>query len=207
MVNLVTGRSRRVTAKGNFSVGLVVALTLMSSMAVGQQSRNFVLDRGKPFVWVQFDHAGTVKSGSDGKSVYYWLRLNNNCVQPVQVTVNGRLSDALAGEESIQYSSEDNPPKNGISADAPDLMLPSDERPALAKNPGYGPLDVGSRLVISPGQSALFRVPSDVVGSSWHLRIDVSFADTYNGPTIPVVFHLSEVPESQRAPIDHPPSR
>jgi len=161
------------------------------------QYPSFVFDKYKPFVWIEFDHTGPQNSKGQSRM---WLRLHNNCTQPIDVTVNGTPEGALADERNVQFMSIDDPPMFGFSS----VGSPMDNFHALGSgsqlksaaeptNPHYFPPDVGSAYTIYPNSSVLFSAPSDAIGPSWHLEVAMKFVGT-TGPSLKAWFGRSDLP-------------
>jgi hypothetical protein len=164
----------------------------------------FAIDKHKPYIWFEFDHYGLAKPDSESSTrEYMWLRLHNNCSQTLSVIINGDLSDALQGERTVHFWTDDdisrglrvvaNPPSSVLTIDKLTDTNAERAKTPKPKNPGYFPPDFGSPYLIRPRENVLFRVPADAVGPDWHLVVPVQFANT-SGPSLNLIFSRYDIP-------------
>jgi hypothetical protein len=155
-------------------------LTAATFLHPGSKSRNGVLlNRDMPGVFITFDKSGAREPRSVGETGSgIWLRVHNNYRFPIQIPATG--SDSL-GEVGVLY----------------DL-----EEPSVNSEPRFNRShhDVFSMSQLSPGENALFSLPSEELQASGALRVRFEIDDedkaTKGGPapTHYAIFYGSLLP-------------
>jgi hypothetical protein len=159
-------------------------------------------DTAKPFVYIEFDHAGPRQPLEDGEPPRgLWLRLVNNSVFPILVRVHGSLTD----------------PEMTILED---VVTPQIRRMPKSGPRDYGPMpngyasavDAASRQTIAPGKEVLFSVPVNHVAPGWFLQVSFQFdlSPAKDGAAQPVcyaAFAWDGIPEKLREQTGTPTMR
>ena len=179
-------------------LGLVPSL-ISSTIAISQTwPKNFKVDDGKPYVYIDFDHLGERKSADDQGSTHgLWLRLRNNCRLPITV----RALDWGTGDPGAALPFEV-VPYGGISG--PD----SEQR---KKMPHGLYADFATLVTILPGNDFLFSVPAESVSRYWYIQIrfDFEFPEPREMKSAPsghyepysvADFEWYDIPEARRPP-------
>ena len=188
-------------------IGYAVSLTLlMCTIAVHaqDQTKSFVIDQSKWYVYLKFDHIGTRKPLSQREpNKGIWLRLVNNCAVPIIVAVfDPRTSDPGVGlyDQVVPVDLNAPPILHGFRKGE----IPSQTDPSPQEQPpeGYLTEESLSTKNIPPGTNLLFSVPVNHVGRSWYLKVEF-YLDVPNssygiGPTSFVSFGWQDVPEKFR---------
>jgi hypothetical protein len=185
---------------------LLFGLTFTATTAIAQHRPvGFVLDESKPYVFIQFDHAGKRTPLSEDEPVTgLWLRLVNNCRVPISLRIFDAGKDNLGVgvyDEIISASASGfgYVDANGVSHG---YATPSENPPK-----GYALDEVSSSTVIAPGASLLFSVPSNHVSRSWHLRVEFQLEPSKAGsgrqPHSFVEFTWNMIPEKDRPADPH----
>jgi hypothetical protein len=153
---------------------------------------DFVLNPAKPYVYLQFDHVGPRKPLRDGEgNVGLWLRIVNNCREPITVPTFGLTS----GDPGVGVFDEIIPDMLTTSVTAD----PSGTAPAAPIRPpeGYS-AEVFSMTHILPGKDLLFSVPLNHVSNQWFMRIrfilDVDKPSLGTGPYTYLEFFETQIP-------------
>jgi hypothetical protein len=178
----------------------VLFLTLSFYTTIqGQQSMpDFVLNSAKPYVYLQFDHVGPRKPLQAGEgNVGLWLRIVNNCREPITVPTFGLTSgDPGVGvfDEVIQ-----NVVTTGVM-DTSEIDLSDSSSPArTAVHPPQGySAEVFSMTRVFPGKDLLFSVPLNHVDDQWFMRVrfvlDVNKPSLGTGPYTYLEFFNTQIP-------------
>jgi hypothetical protein len=139
---------------------LVVVSTCLS---LPEEKVTLSLDGSKPFVFIQFDHAGPRPPVEDDEPAEgIWLRLVNNSFIPIEV-------------ETMETNTS---PKLLLLPDGivPRTITIPDPRSAIeGKMPSGYASGLGTRYVIEPGKELLFSVPKNHVGATWHMQVPFRF--------------------------------
>jgi hypothetical protein len=200
--------------------GLLIVPLIAFHVALAQSGRDdFVLDSSNPYVYLQFDHIGPRKPIQHGEpSTGLWLRIVNNCRVPVIVGTFGITTGDVGVGVIDEVIRED---RGGVRVEAEGAAIPtvpvgSDSAPEKPKATkpmsvpeGYS-AEVHSATRIPPGESLLFSVPINHVGSDWFMRVRftlaVSGAQVGNVPYSYVDFYESQIPLKSRSPKESVPS-
>jgi hypothetical protein len=172
---------------------LIVGATLLALLGAyplyPQSGVKLSLDATKPFVYIEFDHAGSRQPIETGEPTRgFWLRLVNNSVIPIEV-------------EAIDT---DTNPKIML---LPDIVAPRTIRipksgAATEKMPvGYAS-GLGSPLMIASGKDFIFSVPANHVAPSWYMQVPFRFSlpSVKEGvqPVCYAEFKWEDLPEAYR---------
>jgi hypothetical protein len=181
------------------AIMMVYLFCILTSSAVGSaqkypQENPFVLDANRPFVYLKFDHVGKgVRRSDDEPALRVWLRFVNNCSVPITLRANGVPKGSQPGEVGVNDDVVPDRPMLTITADngepqakpEPDSNMrdseatKNSEQSRAAKMPSGYTSEVFGLVIVASGQSVLFSVPFDHLGSStgnWHMEIPFSFA-------------------------------
>jgi hypothetical protein len=200
----------------NFVLPLLLCLALSIGPSLANdsaESRAFLIDRSKHYVYLKFDHVGEREPLSqDELSKGLWLRLVNNCRIPIVVAI----FDTGPDNRGVGVFDEVVPILNKRLlpvSDLPDQRKTQTEpaEPTQEEPPeGYSPPDFISTTIIPPRRDLLFSVPLNHVGPTWYLQIRFYFAlpgDGYGtGPYSVVSFDWQDIPEKFRQPDSSPAS-
>ncbi|MGC2299646.1 MAG: hypothetical protein WA476_12645, partial [Acidobacteriaceae bacterium] len=91
--------------------GLVIAGSLCAQPRQGSsaESKNFLLDASKPYVYLELDHVGPREPMLEGEpTVGLWLRLKNNCTVPIVVVL--LKGSSVKAEPGVMDEIVPNPP-------------------------------------------------------------------------------------------------
>jgi len=152
---------------------------------------DFLLDKSKPYVYLEVDHIGLRTKRSESEPpTGIWLRLRNNCILPIVIHTFGVPPGSSAKEIGVLDNVVPNPQEalgEGGVRSLPVLgsggsgqSSSNTEKEDKAANPsatmpsGYR-FPVGSFQAIQPGQSVYFSLPIDHVTDAWHVEIPFSF--------------------------------
>jgi hypothetical protein len=184
-----------------FRACLVLIFTV--SVASGQQdTKPFVIDSSKPYVYLKFDRVADRKPLSpEEASRGLWLRLVNNCRIPIIVAVfNPGTGDPGFGvlDEVIPIG-----PVKGLMSSGPRAQ-PHHEEVAKERPPEGYSSEVFSTTTIQPGNDLLFSVPLNHVSPSWHLQVkfqlDLPGSQHVSQPHTVLPFYWKDIPEKFREP-------
>jgi hypothetical protein len=178
---------------------LFLTLSFCTTMIQGQQPMpDFVLNPAKPYVYLQFDHVGPRQPLQAGEgNVGLWLRIVNNCREPITVPTFGLTSgDPGVGvlDEVIQ-----NVVTTGVT-DTSEIDLSDSSPPAqtvVHPPQGYS-AEVFSMTRVLPGKDLLFSVPLSHVSDGWFMRVrfalDVNKPSSGTGPYTYLEFFNTQIP-------------
>ena len=179
-----------------FSVG--VAPAQKPAKKAPPRPTAFVLDRSKPFVYVEFLRVGKrerLREGEVPEGV--WLRIVNNCRVPIQFMAYGGNGDEAIHNEGVIYDEY-----HGAVVTMPDgTQSPPLQKPR-SEMPGGYMYDVGSRYILEPGKSLSFSVPLNHVADDWHIEIPFDFvlpSTPCCQPKMSAVFFLDDVPDAYKS--------
>ena len=165
---------------------LLVCLIALSSLLA--QPGTFAIEKQKPFVYVKFDHFGSMKVTPQRETSNLWLRLVNNCRLSIVVLAND-LGKGVPGV-ALNYEVVR---EGGFQEGQRETI----------QSPKGNSFHVGSRLTIAPGKDLLFSVPSNHVSEDWHIELDFAFGlpDPRDGvnPRGIVTFGWDRIPTKDRA--------
>ena len=125
-------------------------------------------------MYISFDHIGTgARLSQDEPSTRIWLHLVNNCQLAIEVRTSGVPEGALAGEVGLLHDVVENQPILTVSADTPPQS--AEPKGNSRKMPsGYG-AELSSATTIAPGKDILFSIPTNHIGTDWHIEIPIKF--------------------------------
>jgi len=187
---------------------------------------SFVRDANRPFVYLRFDHiASGMRRNEDEPALRVWLHFVNNSNVPIKLRVYGVPDGGLPGEVGVMDEVVVDPPMLMITADSAEpevLHQPASETrgsevkqtpnppPASRMPMGYSS-EVSGAVTVGPGESTLFSVPIDHLGSranAWHMEIPFSFRvpkgqgprdSTIGGePIMSLHYHYYDLPEEAK---------
>lgn len=207
--------------------GLAIAGSLCAQPRQGNsaESKNFLLDASKPYVYLELDHVGPREPMQEGEPrVGLWLRLKNNCTVPIVVVM--LKSSSVKAEPGVMDEIVPNPPApKGDTAGSGIIYKPGQEGLAglfLAPNShgdeawgeegihkgaphGYnGDREPGVPMltVVPSGGTFLFSLPISHVSKTWHFEVPFRFALEREGSTRQpysyVALFWDDLPESYR---------
>ena len=148
------------------TVPALIALTMLvgsGSTASTQISRkNFALDDSKPYVYIQFDHAGQREPIDQTEPAQgLWLRLINNSTISIEVETMDTATQA----------------KLMVLPDvitAVERIIPRSGEPHEKMPMGYGS-GMGVFRTIAPGDGFIFSVPANHVSPYWYMQVPFHF--------------------------------
>jgi hypothetical protein len=191
----------------NLKFATLVLFTVVSASVGAAQIQkrppSFVIDRSKPYVYLEFDHLGKRQPLSRHEPDRgLWIRLVNNCQLPITVaTFNTETSDPGIGVDDEIVRVDLNAPAlaHGLRAGE----RPPNEQPNDSIPEGYRSGDVVNTTTVAPGTSLLLSLPANHVGPSWYLQIqfylNVPMQSSYRyGPYSVVSFNWQDIPEKFR---------
>ena len=116
------------------------------------------IDRGRPFIFIKFDHAGPRKPAIEGEgSEGIWLRLLNNCNVPITVST----FDLGTGDPGL-----------GVNY----AVVQMGGSPVTTTHPAGYSFHVVTSSVINPGKNFLFSIPRNHLSADWHIQVRFEFA-------------------------------
>ena len=169
-----------------------------SSPKGAHNEQNFVLDQGKPYVYVEFKQVGPRKQlRTDERPTGIWLLLKNNCRLPIIVATLG------SGSESGVYTLVNKVVQDPPPLDAPAVADFSQTKPESSEERPAGAYDseVRTAIEIQPGGVLTFSIPANQVGPTWHVEIPFRFdLKGWKGrqPSSAVAFYMSDIPKASR---------
>lgn len=178
-------------AKGTIHFVLAIFLLSSSLSAFGQSKdaspalrEHFVRDENRYYVYLRFDHLGTgAKFNDDEPPKRLWLHFVNNCNVGIVLGTFGVPDGSLKDEVGlIHYVVGDQPVLTitGTRADgSPDA--PSEDSPREQKMPAGYVAELHSVAHLAPGESALFSIPVNHLGKTWHIEIPYTFETPSRG--------------------------
>jgi hypothetical protein len=163
-----------------------------------QRPPSFVLNRNKPFVYVEFLGVGKrepLRANEASEGV--WLRLVNNCRVPIRFMAHGGNGYEAIPDEEVVYDRY-----SGPVATMPDgTQSPPPQQP-LSEMPGGYMFHVGSDYTLASGKSLSFSVPVNHVAKDWHIEIPFQFVlpdVPCCQPKMSASFFLLNVPDGYKA--------
>ncbi|MGA2876640.1 MAG: hypothetical protein ABSE82_14015 [Nitrososphaerales archaeon] len=162
-------------------------LLLPSSLSTFGQSKDaspalrdhFVRDENRHYVYLRFDHLGIgAKFSDDEPPKRLWLHFVNNCNVGIVLGTFGVPDGSLKGEVGlIHYVVRDQPVLTitGVRADGSPLDAPSADSPQEQKMPEGYDAEAHSVAHLAPGESVLFSIPVNHLGTTWHIKIPYTF--------------------------------
>ncbi len=150
----------------------------------GSQTKEFLIDPSRPYVYLRFDHLGPgIRRDESESPSRIWLLLTNNCRVPIIVSTYGVPEGSPKDEQGVMDEVVPNPEVGPIPlfGTGPQAQTPTSqgkesatENRAAEVPRGYMS-EVGSFQSIPSGRATLFSVPINHVGKQWHLEIPFSF--------------------------------
>jgi hypothetical protein len=158
----------------------------------------FVLNRNKPFVFVEFLRVGKREPLLEGEVPEgVWLKIVNNCRVPIQFMVSGGIS----GDEAIPNHEVVYDEYHGVVLTTIDgKRSPPPQKPRSEMPSGYM-FHVGGNLILTPGKSLSFSIPINHVAEDWHIEIPFAFvlpAAPCCQPRMSALFFLVDVPDEYK---------
>jgi hypothetical protein len=166
---------------------LTLILVVSTSVLAQNAPSDFVLDKSKPYAYLEFDHAGPRKPYQTGEgNAGLWLRVVNNCRIPIVL----RSTAAPEGETGVIL--EDQVVPNGDQETR-------DKWEALKHIPEGYYFEFAGIEEIQPGKDLLFSVPANHVSANWYMRVRFAFdfdrSAVWSGPFTYLEFHDSDIPK------------
>jgi hypothetical protein len=154
-----------------FFLSLILSLFVLPP--ANHESCDFLVDANRPFVYLRFDHAGSIPSEEGGGTeARFWFRLTNNCSVPIRVRTFGAPHGAGEDEEGVMYDVV-------RTAESQPRIIFNNQVPAPTE-PGEMPrgtmFDVSSSDTMGPGEMILFSIPANSLDKRWHVEISFEFA-------------------------------
>jgi hypothetical protein len=188
-----------------FLLALFLCITLSTTPSGANDrpnTRGFLIDPSKHYVYIKFDHVAHREPLSpDETAKGLWLRLVNNCRVPITVAIFNTENagpDPGVGvyDEVVPLAVKSGLPILGLAENRPKAIVTPKEDPPPE---GYTLPDTFSTTTISPGDSLLFNLPLNHVGPSWSLQIRFYLETSYgSGPYSVVSFDWQDIPEKLR---------
>jgi hypothetical protein len=207
---------------------LLICATIWSASIEAQSGKSassFVRDANRPFVYLKFDHIGTGIPRSDNEPhSRIWLQFINNCNVPILLHVSGVPDGSPAKEVGVMDDVVSDRPMLMITSDAGSEMkierefsdkvdsAPYVRRQQEHEMPSGYVDEVSSSITVEPGDSVLFSVPTNHVGTKeghWHMEVPFWFAtpkghgprDAVVGgePVMSVCYSLYDLPDEAQA--------
>jgi hypothetical protein len=168
--------------------------------STSQNSVDFILDKSKPYVYLNFDHIGPRKPLTDGEAgIGLWLRVENNCQIPIVL----QSADAPQGEPGVTLFDEvlANEPFLEITSETAEEIAAREQArlEALKRKPAGYSTETSGVVRVQPGKSILFSVPLNHVSNEWFLRVkfalDLKSSSVAVGPFTYLDFHKFDIPK------------
>lgn len=169
----------------------LLAIAIGANLFGQQTAPSFVLNPSKPYVYIQFDHVGPRTPIQEGEgNVGLWLRIVNNCRQPILVPTHGLPSGdpdpgAVVLDEIVPNVVTKQVWANYGTGIVPGGAPPegSTAKPEMRPPRGYSAdAEVFSMTRVLPGKNLLFSVPLNHVSNQWFMRVRVVL--DVNGPSV-----------------------
>lgn len=166
---------------------LTLILVVSTSLLAQNAPSDFVLDKSKPFAYLEFDHVGPRKPYQAGEgNTGLWLRVVNNCRIPIVL----RSIPAAEGEAGVILEDQIVPNADQES---------HDRREASKHIPEGYYFEFSGVEEVQPGKDILFSVPANHVSANWYMRIRFAFdfdrSAVWTGPFTYLEFHDSDIPK------------
>jgi hypothetical protein len=202
-------------------IALVIATATASSAVqaqAGQAGLPFERDANQPFVYLKFDHVGTgVRRRDNEPSSRIWFHFVNNCNVSIRLRLYGAPDGSAAGEVGVMDNVVPDPPMLTIVSDGDSTTkmagVGTGQKKEVQMPSGYVD-EVSGATSVLPGQSVLFSVPPNHVGTKeggWHMEIPFWFAtpmghgsrDSLTGgePVMALSYSFYDLPDEARAAI------
>jgi hypothetical protein len=180
-------------------------LSLFVLPRANHEACDFLVDANRAFVYLRFDHAGSIPSEDrGGTEARFWFRLTNNCRVPISVRTFGAPNGGAKDEEGVMYDVVRTPESQ------PQIIL--NNQPPAPAEPGEMPrgtmFDVSSFDTIGPGEEILFSIPANSLDKRWHVEIPFEFAprkskgtwdpNVGGWPSTKIDYYLEDLPEKYR---------
>lgn len=186
-----------------------------------------VRDANRPFVYLRFDHIAQGKQRNEYEpALRVWLHFVNNSNVPIKLRAYGLADGLVPGEVGVMDDVVMDLPMLTITSGNPEpevLNQPISETPDAQANTESGTLSAGrmpsgytSEVAgvtrVAPGESVMFSVPVDHLGSrsnGWHMEIPFWFSvPEGRGPRDPIIggepimrlhYHYYDLPDEAKA--------
>jgi hypothetical protein len=182
----------------------LVVFISTNALAQNLEPSNFVIDKSKPFVYIEFDHIGPRKPVQKNEiTTGLWLKKVNNCRIPIVIHGNGS-SDDRTGRIIFDDVIEIEPVMQVFdSSQAASMQKKEQDRlKALRNKPTGYASEVSGAAKIKPGESLLFGVPLNHVSEYWFMRVkfalDLNASSIAVGPYTYLDFHVWDIPKENR---------
>jgi hypothetical protein len=187
------------------SVLFLLITVCLTAQAQGTAVESFVIDKSKPYVYLQFDHVGPRKPiQSDEGSIGLWVRVVNNCRIPI-VLQSFSMPQGVPGVGLFDAVVENEPVLQIFSTPEEGREIQRKERLRKAKHKpkGYSSETTGVTR-IQPGSEILFSVPLNHVDDDWHMQVrfalDLNSSSVASGPFTYLPFYEWDIPKEFRSP-------
>jgi hypothetical protein len=185
-----------------------ILLIAVATVCAQNPETGFVLNRSKPYVYLQFDHVGPRKPLHEGEpSTGLWLRIVNNCKVPISVRTYGVttgdigagvLDEIIPVDQGIEVQADYG--EATVSTYGGPTQETANRRPENIPE-GYS-AELSSMTRVLPGTSLLFSVPRNHVSRDWFLRVKFALAvsppSVGPGPFTELDFYNGQIPASSR---------
>jgi len=182
----------------------------------GDVGEEFLVNKERPFVYLQFDHVGKEPRFNENEPYRIWLRLVNNCRVPIVIRTSGVPDGSPAGEVGLLHNVVADPPPSRASGGS--ILGAS---PKLAESPavtdpmpsgGYD-IDVSSTATLRASESLLFSIPINHLSRTWHTEIPFRFDPPHKRPShyeqniggqphMTIGYWLSDLPPDARKQVE-----
>ncbi len=151
-------------------------------------AESFLVDRSKPYVYLEVDHAGPREPRSKGEpKVGIWLRLHNNCTVPIAVRTFGVPPNSPSGEIGVLDNVVANPPPDIGDGNVSYERWPIEtSAPGLPAIPGT---QAGQPRSAAAASSKALQNADLTVMPHGYMFPDSSFVTVYPGHSIFSVCH------------------
>jgi hypothetical protein len=184
---------------------IAATVVAVATLAIGQQAPaprpqqvDFVIERAKPFVLIEFVKIGQRQSvRKDEPALGVWLRLVNNCRVPIQLTT----FQGMDRSENVMHAVVYDEYKGPVVTMPDGTRSPPEQEPRSEMPYGYS-FDVGMSYLVQPGKAFEFSVPVNHVSADWHVEVPFEFAlPEWHccQPKMNALFMLHDVPEKARS--------
>jgi|WetSurMetagenome_2_1015567.scaffolds.fasta_scaffold57805_1 hypothetical protein len=150
--------------------GIIYIILFLSSISAKENAAlPFLLNSSKPYVYLEFDHAGDrmpIYPNESKKGI--WLKFVNNCRIPVTI----KTFDPGSGDPGIGVQHEVVPIQSASFSGSSDDRTKEDALHRDLKPPSGYSAELATIRTVKPGESVLFSVPLDNLSPNWYLRVE-----------------------------------
>lgn len=204
-----------------FALAVFIVITFTPAqpqVQSGNLAQEFIVNRGRSFAYLQFDHIGKgIPFNENEPSYRIWFRLVNNCRVPIVVSTFGVPDGSPRDEAGVFHNVVADPEMIGYSGGT---IFESGTSPKPAQSPvAAGPMpngydgDVSSTATLGASESLLFSIPINHLSPKWHIEIPFRFellhqrphhyeANIGGQPRMVITYWLSDLPADARKQIE-----